>query len=124
MATGGALGSAGKRAGERAWSVPGAREHAAFVGPPSSAAPLPQGPARARALQRQRRQSGRRGLHGAAAANLIGGAAAGESGPPSWTQASAGRGLGKTRRAVESERGFADGGEEEEGGGETGKKKG
>lgn len=123
MATGGALRGAGKRAGERAWSVPGAGEHAAFVGPPSSSAPLPQGPARARALQRRRRQSGRRGLHGAAAASLIGGAAAGERGPSSWTRAPAGRELGETRRAVEIERGFA-GGEEEEGGGETGKKKG
>jgi hypothetical protein len=53
VAAGGALRGAGERACERARRVPGAREHAAFVGPP---APVPRGgPARAHALRRRRR---------------------------------------------------------------------
>lgn len=101
VATGGALRGAGERAGERARGVPGAGEHAAFVGPPSSAAHLPRGPARAEALQRRRGHSGRRGLHGAAAANLIGGAATGGRGGGVPVDPGPGRArIGRTRRAV------------------------
>jgi len=50
VGTGGALRGAGERAGERSRGVPGAGEHAAFVGPPASSAQFPRGPARAQAL--------------------------------------------------------------------------
>lgn len=112
VAAGGALRGAGKRASQRAGRVPGAGEHAALVRPPATD-PLPRGPARAHALHRRGGHSGRRGLHGAAAANLIGGAVSGEAGFVLDHPGSGRARVGQAQRAAETERGFAEEEEEE-----------